>query len=158
MPKRRTLLRLAAVTALLALPGAASATSTTPDEGLGPDLVALKRASGIYPQPVRAGDLANRYLIGPIEAQPVFGRVASPALVRQPDGSLMMAIDRGGVLGFGTTRVVVPLADVALMGEHVALVGLTQQMLGDIATSTASQGQPVPPDTIIKMGIVGPFH
>lgn len=157
MKSRRSFLR--ATAAWLTVPAiAAHATSTTPDAGLGPNLTALKRAAATWPQPVRAGDLARRYLIGPIEAQPVFGRVASPALVRRDDGTLLMAIDRGGLLGFGTTRVLVSLDDVAVMGEHVALVGLTPDMLGELASSPAGEGKPVPADTVVRMGIVGPFH
>jgi hypothetical protein len=154
MGHRRMLLRAAAV--LLLSAAAARATSTTPDAGLDADLAALKHAATTYPQPVRAGDLAHRYLIGPSEAQPVLGRIASPPLLRQPDGALLIAIDRGGILGFGTTRVTVPLDDVALMGEHVALVGLSAGMLADV--TAGASGEALPADAVVKMGIVGPFH
>jgi hypothetical protein len=75
------------------------------------------------PQPVRAGDLLGRQLLRPIEAQHVLGRVA--ALVRQPDGAVLVVVNAGGLLGFGTRPVAVPLEAIALLGEHVALMDLS---------------------------------
>jgi hypothetical protein len=136
----------------------ASATSTTPGQDDGPDLVALKRAAGSFPQPVRVGDLPSRYLLAPIEGQTVLGHVADPAIVRSADGSLVMAINRGGFLGFAATRVWVPIADVALSGYYVILVGLSETELAALPAAAPGSGKVVPEDTIIRMGIVGPFH
>jgi hypothetical protein len=154
MISRRTILALT-----LALPAArASATSTTPDDGGGPDLAALKKAAATYPQPVRVGDLPKRYLLAPLEAQTVLGHIADPAVLKQGDGSLVMAIDRGGFLGIGTTRVLVPIADVALSGYYVILVGLTQDALDALPSASGGSDKALAADTVIPMGIVGPFH
>ena len=142
-----------------ALPFArAGATSTTPGQGDGPDLVALKRAAGSFPQPVRVGDLPRRYLLAPIEGQTVLGHVAEPAVFRLEDGSLVMAVNRGGFLGFGVTRVWVPISDVALSGYYVILVGLTESELAALPAAPDGSGTAVSADTVIRMGIVGPFH
>jgi hypothetical protein len=157
MPKRRDIFVCAAASLVLPAYGA-RATSTTPGQGPGPDVAALKRAAATFPQPVRVGDLVGRDLLAPVEAQNVLGRVANPPVLRQPDGSLVMAIDRGGILGFGATRVTVPLPDLALSGYVVILVGLTTEMLNALPASPADPADALPPASIIRMGIVGPFH
>jgi hypothetical protein len=143
----------------LALPAArAWATSTTPDDGGGPDIAALKQAAAAFPQPVRVGDLPRRYLLAPIEAQTVLGHVAEPAVLKQGDGSLVMAINRGGFLGIGRTRVLVPIADLALSGYYVILVGLTAAGLDALPAASGGLDKALAADTVISMGIVGPFH
>jgi hypothetical protein len=107
---------------------------------------------------VRVGDLPRRYLLAPIEGQTVLGHIAEPAVFRLPDGSLVMAINRGGFLGLGATRVWVPISDVALSGYYVILVGLTEGELGALPAAVTGSGTVVSTDTIIRMGIVGPFH
>jgi hypothetical protein len=134
------------------------ATSTTPDQGDGPDVAALKQTAAAFPQPVRVGDLPRRYLLAPAEAQTVLGHVAAPAVLRLDDGSLVMAINRGGFLGIGSRRVLVPISDVALSGYYVILVGLTEAALRALPAASSGSGAVVSPDTVIRMGIVGPFH
>jgi hypothetical protein len=123
---------------------------------LGLLLAAQAHAAGGFPQPVRVGDLPHRYVLEPIEAQPVLGRVAG--IVKTQDGSLRMVIDRGGILGIGATPVAVPLDDVALMGEHVAMLGLTPAAFDALPKFDPAGTAPLPPGETIKMGIVGPFH
>lgn len=121
-----------------------------------PFLAAQANAAGGFPQPVRVGDLPHRYVLEPIEAQPVLGRVSG--IVKAPDGALRMVIDRGGILGIGTTPVAVPLDDVALLGEHVALLGLKPDAFAALPKFDPAGTTPLPPGETIKMGLVGPFH
>jgi hypothetical protein len=88
----------------------------------------------------------------------VLGRIADPPVLRQADGALVMAVDRGGLLGFGATRVVVPLADLALSGYYVILVGLSPRMLTALPPSPDGRDEALPAGALIRMGIVGPFH
>lgn len=107
-----------------------------------------------FPQPVRAGDLVGRNLLQPIESQPKLGRVA--AVLRGADGPALL-IDAGGLLGVGARPVIVPVKDVALLGEHVALMDLTPEQLKQLPTAAGASDR-LPPDTTIKVGIVRPFH
>ena len=142
--------------ALLLLAAAATvASGPAPVPGPAQDPSPAPRAADRFPQPVRAGDLVGRYLLQPIEAQPVLGRVRQ--VVRQPGGTLALVVGHGGLLGFGARPVTVPLDDAALLGEHVALVGLPPAQLDALPTAT-TPGTPLPPDETIRMGLVRPFH
>jgi len=117
----------------------------------------LRDSMARFAQPVRVGDLPGRYVLQPTEAQRVLGRVAAGGVARTSDGRLLLLMDRGGVLGIGTTRVAVPMEEVAVLGEHVALVGLTPAALGALP-AVAGGLSPLPPETKIRVAIVGPFH
>jgi hypothetical protein len=137
------LVQRALILALLLLAGTAHAE----------DVSALQAAR--FPQPVRVGLLPGRDVLQPIEPQPILGHVA--AIVRQ-DGKLLFVINRGGFLGFGATPVAVPVSDVALLGQYVALMGVTPKEFARLPRFNPSGAAPVPPDTTIEVGIVRPFH
>ncbi len=109
-----------------------------------------------FPQPVRVGDLIDRQVLQPIEAQHVLGRVA--AIVRAQDGGIAMLVRFGGFLGFGTRLIDVPIDTVALLGEYVAVMDLTPAQLAALPTANETGLTALPPDTIIRMGLTGPFH
>jgi hypothetical protein len=44
-----------------------------------------------FPQPVRVGDLIDRYVLEPVESQPILGRVR--AVVKEPDGTIAVVMD-----------------------------------------------------------------
>jgi hypothetical protein len=144
--------------------GAAMATSTTPAQGPGTPVEELKRRAESFPQPVLVAALAGRSLLGPAEAQPLYGRVASPPVVRGAGGALFVVVTRAGRLGLGAwlgwggTPAAVPPGDVALMGEHVVLVGLTREELDALPAFQPAGTAPIAPDAVIRIGIVGPFH
>lgn len=113
-------------------------------------------AAARFPQPVLVADLPGRYFLEPTEAQRVLGRVGG--VYRAGDGTLQMLVERGGVLGVGTTPVLVPVADVALLGEHVTLIGLSRRMFEALPRADLSGLAAVPAETSIKVAIVGPYH
>jgi hypothetical protein len=132
-----------------------------------PDMAA--RAARRFPQPVRVGDLTSRLLLQPEESQPVLGRVTG--LVRRGDGAVAVVVRLDGALGlgwlglqridwsgFGPRLVAVPVEAVALLGEHVALMGLTPEGLHALPTVTSDSAAAIPPDATIRVGIVRPFH
>jgi hypothetical protein len=139
----------------LALPGAASAQHTAPSAPNTP-VELSERARRRYPQAVRAGDLIRRQVLRPIEAQHVLGRVA--ALVRRPDGMVLVVINMGGLLGFGTRPVAVPLQAVALLGTHVALMDVTPEQLRALPDFEPTGTTPVPPGDTLRVGLTRPFH
>lgn len=119
-------------------------------DGPPPGSPAAKR----YPQPVSVGDVVGRTVLEPVEAQPVLGRVR--AVVRRPDGALALVVSEGGLLGVGTRTVAVPLHATALLGEYVALMDLTPEQLHALPTAVPEAA--LPSDTMIRMGLVRPFH
>ena len=60
--------------------------------------------------------------------------------------------------GVGSRLVAVPVEAVALLGEHVALMGLTPERLRALPTFTPGSATEIPPDETIRLGIVRPFH
>ena len=138
----------------LVLPSAAAvAQAFTPPQGAP---APAERAAGRFPQPVRVGDLIGRQVLRPTEAQNVLGRVV--VITRRANGGLDVIIRFGGVLGIGARAIVVPVEAVALMGEYVAVLDFTPAQLEAFATVDQAGVVPLPPDEIIRVGIVKPFH
>ncbi|KAA0115635.1 hypothetical protein CIW48_28065 [Methylobacterium sp. P1-11] len=176
MSARVLLSGLGAVLLTLALvgPGRAQTAgpSPTPDHMPKPGMTAPEmagRAADRFPQPVRAGDLPGRFLLQPEESQPVLGRVTG--LVRRNDGGVDVIVRLDGILGLtwlglqpvawsgvGSRLVAVPVEAVALLGEHVALMGLTPERLHALPTFAPNSATVIPPDETLRIGIVRPFH
>jgi len=145
--------------------------SPTPDHMPKPGMTAPEmagHAADRFPQPVRVGDLPGRFLLQPEESQPVLGRVTG--LVRRDDGAAVI-VRLDGVLGLnrlgfepvawsgvGSRLVAVPIEAVALLGEYVALMGLTPERLRALPTFVAGSAAAIPPDETLRVGIVRPFH
>ena len=121
-----------------------------------PPAPSAERASRRFPQPVRAGDLIGRTVLAAKEQQPVLGRVAG--IVRQSDGSTSLVIAESRWFGIGARPVAVPIEAVGLLGEYVALLDITPEQLRVSATFEAPSAAAVPPDDIIRVGLVKPFH
>lgn len=148
MTRRRTLvasLLLACAPSLACVPSLAWAQKP------GPGMAARR-----FPQPVRSGDLIGRQVLRPVEQQNVLGRIA--AIVRQPAGAILVVVDVGGLLGFGTRPVAVPIEATALLGEYVALLDLTPDQLRALPPFEPSSASPVPADEVIRVGLTRPFH
>lgn len=122
---------------------------------------ATQQAARRFPQPVRVGDLIHRQVLRPVERQTVLGRVEGVA--RRADGAVLVVVDARnagwrGALGLGARPVAVPSDALALLGEYLALVGLTPDQLRTLPTFDPAGTAPVPPDNTIRMGLVRPFH
>ena len=109
-----------------------------------------------FPQPIRAGDLVGRTVVAPEGRQPVLGRVVS--IVRMGDGALSVVIAESRWFGLGARPVAVPLEAVRLLGEYVALLGITPDQLSATASFEAASAAEVPPGDTIRVGLVKPFH
>lgn len=109
-----------------------------------------------FPQPVRVGDLLHRDVLEPVASQRVLGTVAQ--VVRGRDGTLAVVIDYGGFLGFGARPIAVPVDAMVLVGQVMSVVAYTPKQLQAFPTFAAGEATPVPPDSVIKVGLAKPSH
>jgi len=150
--------RFLAVCGLLAaLSGTAHAQSATPGGMPPPPGMSMAESAAMrFPQPVRVGNLIGRDVLRPVESQDVLGHVRQ--VVRDSSGQIMVVIDFGGFLGFGSRLIAVPVDAMVLLGQDMEVVAFTPRQLRKFPTFSASGTAAVPGDTIIKIGLAKPSH
>lgn len=142
---------------LLSMAGSAVAQSTTPGGMPPPPGMTLAASAAMrLPQPVRVGDLIHRDVIEPVESQNRLGTVRQ--VVRGHDGTVAVVINYGGFLGFATRPIAVPIDAMVLLGQDMEVVAYTPRQLKAFPTFAADGTTPVPPDTILKVGLAKPSH
>jgi hypothetical protein len=104
-----------------------------------------------YPQPVRVGDLANRLVLEPSNHQGVLGRVDS--IARTADGSLLLVVRYGGLLGFGTRKIAVPLATTTLLGQFMQIVDIPVAALDVQPSFDTASTMRLEDNDIVRIGI-----
>jgi hypothetical protein len=109
-----------------------------------------------FPQPVRVGDLLGRQVLQPLESQPTLGWVH--AVVKQPDGTIDVIVDYGGLFGFFSRPIAVPVDGMTLLGHYMEIVDFTPKQLSGFKTFTGGGAAPLPPDSIIRVGLARPSH
>jgi hypothetical protein len=135
----------------------ARAQSNTPGGMPPPPGMSLAQSTAMrFPQPVRVGNLIGREVLRPVESQDVLGRVRR--LVRARDGQIMVVVDFGGFLGFGTRSIAVPLDAMVLLGQDMEIVAYTPQQLRQFPTFSPSGTTDIANDTVIKVGLAKPSH
>ncbi len=135
----------------------AHAQSTTPGGMPPPPGMSLQESAAMrFPQPVRVGDLLGREVLRPVESQDVLGRVRR--LVHDRDGQIMVVVDFGGFLGFGTRPIAVPVDAMVLVGQDMEIVAFTPEQLRQFPTFSPSGTTDIANDTIIKVGLAKPSH
>ena len=150
-------LRLLFVCGMLAVAGAAHAQSNIPGGMPPPPGMSLEESAAMrFPQPVRVGDLIGREVLRPVENQDVLGRVRR--VVRGGDGHIMVVVDFGGFLGFGSRPIAVPVDAMVLLGQDMEIVAFTPKQLQQFPTFSLSNITDVADDTIIKVGLAKPSH
>lgn len=127
-------------------PGAGQAPQSAPDT-----LSPAQRAARRFPQPVRVGDLRDRQVLEPSNHQGVLGRVEG--IARSADGSLLLLMRYGGLLGYGTRLIAVPIEATALLGQFVQVVDIPEERLKALPTFDGKGGTPLGPDEVIRVGI-----
>jgi hypothetical protein len=148
---------LVLVCGMLAVAGAAYAQSQTPGGMPPPPGMSLAESAAMrFPQPVRVGDLLGREVLRPVESQDVLGRVHR--VVRGANGQIMVVIDFGGFLGFGSRPIPVPVDAMVLLGQDMEIVAFTPKQLRQFPTFSPSGTTALPDDTIIKVGLAKPSH
>ena len=122
---------------LTATASVAHAQSTTPGGAPPPPGMSLAESAAMrFPQPVRVGDLLGREVLRPVESQDVLGRVRR--LVRGGNGQIMVVVDFGGFLGFGTRPIAVPVDAMVLLGQDMEIVAFTPKQLRQFPTFSPS--------------------
>jgi PRC-barrel domain len=150
-------LHLLFVCGMLVVARAAHAQSRTPG-GMPPPLgMGLAESAAMrFPQPVRVSDLLGREVLRPVESQDVLGRVRR--VVRDRNGQIIVVIDFGGFLGFGTRPIAVPVDAMVLVGQDMEIVAFTPKQLQRFPPFSPFGTTDVPDDTIIKVGLAKPSH
>ena len=113
-------------------------------------LTPAERAEKRFPQPVRVGDLAGRLVLEPSNRQGVIGRVAG--VVRDADG-VKLVVATGGLLGFGTRAVAVPIEMTALLGQFVQVVDMDPAQLRSLPDWQVGSGAAVAADDRVRIGL-----
>jgi hypothetical protein len=143
--------------ALAAAVNAVQAQSPTPGGMPPPPGMSLAESAAMrFPQPVRVGDLLGRDVLRPVESQDVLGRVRG--LVQDGHGQIMVVVDFGGFLGFGSRPIAVPVDGMVLLGQDMEIVAFTPDQLQQFPTFSPSGTTAVADDTIIKIGLAKPSH
>jgi hypothetical protein len=136
---------------------AVQAQSTTPGGMPPPPGMSLASSTAMrFPQPVRVGDLLGRQVLRPVESQDVLGRVRR--LVRDKEGQIVVVVDFGGFLGFGSRPIAIPVDAMVLLGQDMEIVAFTPGQLQQFPTFSASGTTDIADDTIIKVGLAKPSH
>ena len=112
-------------------------------------------ASRRFPQPVRVGDLLGRDVLQPEESQPVLGRVE--AIVRKGE-EVAVVMSFGGVLGFATRPIAVPVDAMAVLGQFMAVIDVSPEALKSFPTFDPAGWTRLGDGETIKVGLVRPFH
>jgi len=158
--RAKRLLKLSFCLALLGSvwPGSSVfAQSGTPGGMPPPDGMSLAQSAAMrFPQPVRVGDLLNRNVLQPVATQNLLGTVDQ--VVRAADGAVNVVIKFGGFLGFGTRLIAVPADAMVLLGRDMEVVAYTPDQLDALPTYSSGAAQPLPSDSLIKVGLAKPSH
>lgn len=121
-----------------------------------PGMSLAEAADRRFPQPVRVGDLLKRQVLRPLESQPTLGRVRD--VVKRADGKVDVVVDYGGLFGFFTRPIAVPVDAMVLLGQYMEIVDFTPEQLQRFETFDGSGTVPLPPDSIIRVGLARPSH
>lgn len=104
-----------------------------------------------FPQAVRVGDLANRLVLEPSNHQSVLGRV--DGVFRDASGRLFLGVRYGGVLGFGTRKIAVPLEATTLLGQFMQIVDIPQDQLAQFPAFDTASAQGLGENEVVRIGI-----
>ena len=151
------MLAVAAWIAWVGLNGPASAQSQSPGGMPPPSGMNLADSAAMrFPQPVRAGELLGRTVRQPVESQNVRGDVRG--VVRAGDGAVQVVMSFGGLLGFDRHLIAVPLDAMVLLGQDMEVVAFSPEQLRQFPVFDPAGTNPVPPDTVLKVGLAKPSH
>jgi hypothetical protein len=130
---------------------AASAAQTLPDAKTLAEAVAKR-----YPQPIRVAAIIDRTVLWPVASRSVAGRVRGVAC--QADGTIVAIVDYGGVLGFFTHPIAIPINGMALLGQYMEIMSFTPEQVKHFATFDAGSATALHPDRVINVALASPAH
>ncbi len=102
-----------------------------------------------FPQPARVGDLIGLAVLDDYDQ--TIGRVRH--VVRTPEGKIRLIVTHGGLFGFGTRLVAVPIEVVALLGQQFAALEITPADFAKAPTWAPSQETTLRADEIVRVGL-----
>lgn len=108
-----------------------------------------ERMNRRFPQKVRVGDLIGLPLQD--HEDRILGHVQ--AVVRMPDGRIVLVMPYGGVLGFGSRPVGVPIETVAILARHLNVLDIPREDFPTLPTWTNAGSAPIPADETIRIAI-----
>jgi len=114
-------------------------------------LTLSERAARRMPQPVRVGDLVGRAVLEPSNHQGRLGRVAGVS--RGADGALLLVFRYGGLLGFGTRPIAVPIEATALLGQFVQVTDVALATLHALPDWTGEGATALGADDVVRIGL-----
>ena len=120
----------------------------------GTDLAAF--AARRFPQPVRVGDLIHRAVLQPLESRPILGHVLQVA--RFKNGTTMIVMTYGGILGLGARRIAVPSDAMVLLGNELEVLDFSPAQLSTFPSYQDGEGVPIADTEFIRMGLAHPSH
>lgn len=148
---------LLAASLLVVMARVAGAQSPAPGGMPPPQGMSLADSNAMrFPQPVRVGDLIGEDVLRPVESQQVLGRVHG--LVRGSDGQVLVVMDFGGFVGFGSRLIAVPANAMVLLGQVMEVAAYTPKQLRRFPTFSPAGTTKLANDVIIKVGLAKPSH
>ena len=121
-----------------------------------PGMTLAEASARRFPQPVQVRDLLNREVLRPVESQPVVGRVRE--IVKRADGKIEVVVNFGGLFGFFTRPVAVPVDAMVLVGQYLEIVDFTPDQLQQFKTFDGSDTMPLALDSVLRVGLARPSH
>ena len=107
-------------------------------------------AKARYPQPVLVGNLIGRQVLENVPQQHVLGRVAGVAC---SDDKVSVFVETGGLLGFGTRQVAVPVETMALLGSFLVAMELNSGKLAVLSDAPVAPGAMLSANATIRVGL-----
>ena len=148
---------LLAASFLAVTAGVAGAQSPAPGGMPPPPGMSLADSNAMrFPQPVRVGTLIGEDVLRPVESQQVLGRVHG--VVRDGDAQVLVVMDIGGFLGFGSRLIAVPANAMVLLGRVMEVAAYTPKQLRQFPTFSPAGTTEVANDMIIRIGLAKPSH
>lgn len=120
------------------------------------DLHLAEAAAQRFPQPVRVDKLLKRQVLQPLESQPTLGWVRD--VVQRADGAIDVVVDYGGLFGLFTRPIAVPVDAMVLLGQYMEIVDFTPEQLRHFKTFNDAGTTPLPPSSVIRVGLARPSH
>ena len=108
-----------------------------------------ERMARRFPQPVKVGFLVGLPVLD--ERSGTVARVEQ--VVRSPKGQIRLIVRHGGILGYGTRPVALPVEVVAMLGAHVAAVDMPAAEMARLPDWVRGEEEALPPDAVIRVAL-----